>query len=141
MSPIPNLLHKSLIIIRQQNRGDTEYDDDAREAIQVVKKSNEVRVQGQVSYKGAGRGDLNLEFSETGRSKKGKGYILFRFVDLRALGIELAENDQIIKMGHREVDLWIERLQPEGHYEDQDGATLLKAHLTDRKPARNNPGA
>lgn len=139
--PIPNLLHKTLIVIRQQNRSDTAYDDDAREAIQVVKKDSDVRIQGQVSYKGAGRGDVNLAVeSARGRDEKGLGYILFRFIDLRALNIELQINDNIVQMGHRPVDFWIARLTPEGHYADQDGATVLKAHFTDRKPARNNPG-
>jgi hypothetical protein len=134
------LLHKTLITIRQQNRAQTEWDDDAREAIQVVKKDNDLQIHGQVSFKGAGRGDMNLEYSRRGVDEAGHGYILFRFVDLDAAGIELQRNDQVVKIGRRNVDLWIERLTPEGHYEDQDGAALLKAHLTDRKPARNSPG-
>lgn len=138
--PIPNLLHKTRITIRQQNRGGTVYDDDAREAIQKVKKEADVAVQGQVSFLGEGRGDQNLSFHTRGRQEEGLGYIMFRFVDLRQLGIELSVNDQIVQMGHRAVDFWILRLTPMGHYADQDGATLLKANFEDRKPARDNPG-
>jgi hypothetical protein len=138
--PIPNLLHKTLITIRQQNRTQTEWDDDAREAIQEVKKDNDVKLHGQVSFKGAGRGDMSLEFTKGGVNETALGYILFRFVDLNARNIELQRNDQIVQMGHRAVDLWIERLTPEGHYADTDGPSLIKAHFSDRKPARNTPG-
>jgi hypothetical protein len=140
MPPIPNLLHKTRIVIRPQDTTNTAYDDDAREAIQVVKKRNDVPIQGQVSFKGAGRGDNTQEYQRRGVDETGKGYILFRYIDLKKLGIELKPNDQIVQIGHKKVDLWIERLQDEGHYADQDGAALVKAHLQDRKPARNTPG-
>lgn len=139
--PIPNLLHKTLITIRRQNKGGTAYDDDAREAIQRVKKDIDLKIQGQVNFRGAGRGDKSQEYNQRGADETGKGYILFRYIDLRRLGIELALNDQVVQIGHNPVDLWIIRLQDEGHYADQDGASLVKAYIEDRKPARNTPGA
>lgn len=138
--PVPNLLHKTLITIRQQNRAQTEWDDDAREAIQVVKKDSDLKLYGQVSFMGAGRGDMNLEYHRRGVNEGGLGYILFRYVDLDDLGVTIQRNDQVVQIGRRAVDLWVERVTPVGHYEDQDGPTMLKAHITDRKPARNNPG-
>ena len=138
--PIPRLLHKTLITLRQQDKVNTMYDDDAREAVQIVKKAAEKKLHGQVSFAGAGRGAKIQTYMRRGVETKAKGYVLFRFIDLDAHGIELALNDQIVQMGRMAVDYWIVMLTPEGHYADTNGATLVKAHFDDRMPARNNPG-
>lgn len=137
---IPNLIHPARIVIRQTNRAGTTYDDDAREAIQIVERSADVVIMGQPKFQAEGEGVSKVTFTENGRQLEAAGYILFRKVDLDSLGVTLDAGDQVVQIGHLEVDLYIMRLVPTGHYPDQSGASLFKAYLEDRAATRNDPG-
>lgn len=138
--PIPNLLHPIRVVIRRQDRASTDYDDDAREAIQTVKKFADQPIQAQISYAGANKSEKKLEVNRRGKSDKGAGYILLRTFDLNALGFDVEVNDQIVQIGFSAVDVWIHEIEPAAHYPETGGASLLRCHFKDRKPARNNPG-
>lgn len=73
------------------------------------------------------------------------GYVLFRSIDLRKKEVpEIKQGDRIVSIGRglnlREVDLYVVRVVPMGHYQDRGGATLLKASFKDRHPADNRRG-
>jgi hypothetical protein len=65
---------------------------------------------------------------------------LFRYADLRSRKINLRVGDRFVQVGHLKVDIYVERIEPRGHYQDQNGASLVKAHCRDRNPSRNSKG-
>lgn len=139
--PIPNLLHPTRIGIRQTVPSATAYDEDAREAIQEVAQADVIIAPGQVNFREAGQGHPIQEFTRGGVDETGMGYILFRYIDLNALSIDLKPNDRIVSMGHLTCDLYIFKLVPTGHYPDTNGASMVKAYVRDRAPSRQSPGA
>lgn len=132
---VPNLIHKVAIEIRQIDRGATAQDPDAREPIQQAARDATVTVLGQP--RSASR--IQKGHDRGGSTEGTTGYVLFRLVDLDALGIELQQNDRIKKIGSVDFDVYIERLEFTGHYDD--GPTLVKAHYRDRQPGKQLRGS
>jgi phosphoribosylaminoimidazole (AIR) synthetase len=91
------------------------------------------------------KGQPNWDIQSSSTATKGgieseaAGYVLFRYIDLSAAGVTLKQQDRIIKMGHIDTDVYIIGLKPIGHYQDQNGASLVKAFFTDRAPSRGVP--
>jgi hypothetical protein len=133
---LPRLLHPVPIVIEQISKATTFYDEDAREPIQAAARSSQETVQGQVKWEG----DLALDVAAGGAQEGAQGYVLFRYTDLAAKGITLAQNDRIVKIGQQEVDVYVTKLRPVGHYPDQSGASLVKAFFMDRQPSRQRRG-
>jgi len=133
---IPNLLHPVPCVIEKINREDTKMDEDAREPIQQAARDTAVTVPGQVNW-GTQKG---LEPQKAGPREGATGYVLFRHVDLVAAGIALEDNDRFAKLGNVETDVYVDRLEHEGHYPDQSGPTLVKAYFSDRQPAKQTRG-
>lgn len=134
--PLPNLLHPVDIHVEKIDRASTAYDHDAREPIMQAARETIVVVPGQVNW-GTQKG---LEPSKVGPREDASGYVLFRYVDLVAVGVVLEDNDRIAKMGNVDTDVYISKLEPEGHYPDQGGPTLVKAFFVDRQPAKQTRG-
>lgn len=134
--PIPNLLHPVPIKIRQLSRATTVYDDDAREPIQVVGRTAELTVSGQVRW----YEQYRQEHTRVGTVEGASGYVLFRLADLAAQSITLQRQDQFIEIGGRATDVYVVSLEWVGHYDDQGGPTMVKAHFADRQPARQTRG-
>jgi hypothetical protein len=134
--PVPNLIHPVDVVIEQKDPGKTRYDDRAREAIQHVKRKPSVTVKGQPSWDSQKR----VEFQKGGVRESSAGYVLFRKVDLDTAGITLDDGDRFKKIGHVDVDVYVVRLEWTGHYPDQDGPTMVKAHFADRQPSRQTRG-
>jgi hypothetical protein len=134
--PIPNLLHPVPVKIRQLSRSTTVYDDDAREPIQIVGRTSELTVQGQVRWYEQYRQEPTLVGVVEGAS----GYVLFRLADLEAQSVVLQRQDQFVQIGSRETDVYVVALEWVGHYADQGGPTMVKAHFADRQPARQTRG-
>jgi len=65
---------------------------------------------------------------------------VFRKVDLDAAGLVLQREDRFAKMGHVETDVYVISIEWQGHYPDQGGPSLLKAHFEDRGPSRQTRG-
>ncbi len=130
--PVPNLLHPVPIIVEQIDHASTLWDEDARESVQQASRSTPVTLQGQVKW-GAVE---EVEMERQGVAEGADGYVLFRKIDLDALGITLAPNDRFTAIAHVETDVYILKLQPMGHYTDQGGHTLVRAWFEDRTPAK-----
>lgn len=130
--PLPRLLHPVNIQIQQWIPGETMFDDEAREAIKQVKLAPLVICPGQVSWNTKDEVVLDA----VGSKLVANGYILFRYVDLKARNITLNVQDNIKKIGWQTVNLFIISDKPCGHYADQDGASLVKAYFSGRHPSR-----
>lgn len=139
--PIPRLIHPVNIVIRQTVPASTAYDEDAREPIQRVSEGAQVTVPGQPNFRGVGKGIRIQSYTAGGVDEEVFAYILFRYLDLNALAIDLKPNDRIVQIGHLAMDAYICYLMPSGHYPDTNGPSLVKAYFKDRAPARQSPGA
>jgi hypothetical protein len=126
--PIAHLLHPVPIVLEQIDRPDTIYDEDAREAVQVVSRKIAVTVPGQVKW----NSDMSLNPGREGASEDASGYVLFSLPGLAALSISLSRGDRILSIGGRACEVYVERTEPCGHYPDAGGPTLLKAHFGTR---------
>ena len=131
---LPNLIHPCDIVIAQIIRGETFYDEDAREPIQQADREVEVTVPGQPSWIRT----EEYQVTKGGTRINASGYVLFRKVDLDAISIEIQESDQIKKMGHVETNVYVVATEWLGHYPDQDGPALIKAYFEDRSPSKGN---
>ena len=129
---LPRLIHPVDCTIEQIDTASTAYDEDAREPIQHAARKTAVVVQGQPKW----RSEKDLETARGGSTDAAAGYVLFRYADLTAAGVTLRVNDRITIQGHLADEVYVTRLQPMGHYSDQNGATLVKAWFRDRKPAK-----
>ena len=129
---IPNLIHPVPITIRQLSKSNTLMDEDFREPIQQAIHSSDKTLLGQISW----NAENAMDFTTGGVQESSDGYVLFRYVDLEAVGVTLHNNDRIIKLGNIDVDLYIVRMKPCGHYPDASGATMVKAYFVDRQPSR-----
>ncbi len=132
----PNLIHEVTVEIQQINRAATFMDEDAREPIQHATRDAIKKVKGQPrwnsqSLKGHDRG---------GTTETSLGYVLFRLVDLDAQSIVLQVNDRFKKIGRIDTDVFIVKLEFQGHY-PPDGPTLVKAHFEDRQPSKQRRGS
>ncbi len=130
--PLPLLIHPVDIVIETLSTQTTVYDDDFREAIQQAERGVAVTVPGQVKW----ADEEGMTVTRGGIQQSANGYVLFRYVDLQGLSIELRENDRIISMGHVQTNVYIVGTTPMGHYGDQNGPALIKAHFADRAPSR-----
>ena len=134
--PLPNLIHPVDIVIEQIDKTETMYDEYAREPIQIVDREAQLTLPGQVKWES----QFGLEHEKSGARETSRGYVLFRKTDLDAQTITLQLNDRIVKMGHVETDVYINRLEWMGHYQDQDGPSLQKAYFVDRRPSLQSRG-
>jgi hypothetical protein len=133
---LPRLIHPIPIELETLSKSTTIYDEDAREPVQAAARTATKTVVGQVKW----AQEYALDMAKGGPQEGSLGYILFRYVDLQAQGIELKQNDRITKIGHLETDVYVKSLEPVGHYPDQVGASMVKAHFMDRQPSRQRRG-
>jgi len=129
---LPNLLHPIPIQVSQLDTSGTLYDDEAREPIQQATRSSVVTIPGQVKY-GSSR---EASFHLGGLRENERGYVLFRQVDLDAQSVTLKINDRIVKIGQITQSADITRIEPMGHYPDQNGASLIRVYFSDRAPSK-----
>lgn len=128
---LPRLLHPVDIVIQQINRAGTRQDDDYREPIQRTTRHANKTVPGQVKWES----EREESDQPIGVVEEANGYVLFRYVDLNAKSVTLAIGDKFIKTGNVDTNVYIVRLEPCGHYADQLGPTMVKAHFLDRQPS------
>lgn len=133
---LPRLLHPINITIEQTDEANTVYDEDTREPVQQSTRRVTAVIQGQVQWGFSN----NYTSQPQGAQETSDGYVLFRYRDLEAQGITLKREDRISKMGHLDVDVYISKLMPMGHYGDQNGATMVRAYFQDRQPSKQTPG-
>jgi hypothetical protein len=124
------------VTIQQRDNANTVVDSKFREPIQQAARKSNVTLNGQAKW----FSDEELRMRKGGAEQESDGYVLFRFVDLAAAGATITQGDRIIKIGLIDTDVYVTKLQQEGHYPDQGGATLVKAFFQDRTPAKQNRG-
>lgn len=134
---LPNLIHPVPITLELINRAGTSIDPDIGEPIQRAARAVPIVCPGQVKW--VAKNSLRMAFG--GMVEDADGYVVFRRVDLRALGVtDLQMNDRITAMGAGTGlyagEWYITRTEPFGHWQDQGGAALLKAWFKDRNPAK-----
>lgn len=138
---LPRLIHPVQIEVEKIQRTAAPMDLDYAEPIQQAVRGPRIAAPGQVKW----GMDERLRATLIGAEQESEGYIVFRRVDLRRVGlIEIAQNDRFTAIGtgpnRVEVDLYVIGLRYEGHYPDQGGATLVKAFFKDRFPSKQNRG-
>lgn len=131
----PNLIHPINIEIEQISREETFYDPFTREPIQQAVRKETMVVPGQPRIRSGD--ELNME-SRGGDRPASDGYVLFRKVDLDAKGVTLGINDRITKIGHLAQELYINRLEWVGQYQEFNGPSLVKAWYVDRRPSKQS---
>lgn len=133
---LPNLIHPIAIVIEQITTGGTIYDPDTREPIQQAARAARVTCPGQVSW----TLDKSYRPEPQGPQEESIGYIMFRYADLNALGITIKREDRFAKMGWQDTDVYVTKVQPMGHYPDQNGASLVRCYFKDRQPSKQTKG-
>jgi hypothetical protein len=126
--PVPRLLHPVPVVVEQIDRQATAYDDDAREAVQVVARKVTFTMSGQVKW----ISDMTLEAAKEGAIERASGYVLFSLAELRAVDKMIVRGDRFASIGGRACNVFVERTEPTAHYPDLGGPGLLKAHFSSR---------
>lgn len=131
----PRLLHPILVKVFQKNTTKTLVEDKLlKQVLGTVGRDTSINIYGQIQE------DLSQAamMRYGAKAQEASGYILFRHLDMQALGILITEGDRIYEVGEgvnkREVDWYVVHVKNEGHYQYQRGATLLKAFFKDREP-------
>lgn len=137
----PRLLHPVPVQIEPLKRKQSLVDEDYREPVQDAARPKLYVIPGQVKW-GL---DQKLRPMQAGPELESDGYIIFRRLDLKRVGIEdIQQNDRFVKIGQGvyaiNVDLYVISVRLEGHYPSRGGATLVKAFFRDRMPSRQNKG-
>jgi len=135
------LLHPVLIEVEKIKRTVAPMDPDYAEPVQQAARGPRISVPGQVQW----GMDERLRATLIGAEQESEGYVLFRRVDLRAVGLnEIAQNDRFVAFGtgpnRVEVDLYVIGLRYNIHYQDMGGATMVKAFFKDRFPSKQSRG-
>lgn len=133
---IPNLIHPCDVKIKQILKSSTIMDEDAREPVQQAKRAATKTVPGQPKW---GQ-QYGLGAGKAGAVEGSDGYVLFRKIDLDAASVTLQPNDRFVQIGHVMTDVYIIKLEWCGHYQDQSGPTMVKAHFADRQPSKQTRG-
>lgn len=129
---IPNLIHPVPITIQVLDKAGSIVDEDHREPVQQAKRLTDEIVFGQPRTNAY----FSIEERAAGLHLSADGYVLFRYVDLEAKAIVLKENDRFKKIGHLEVDVYVNKITPVAQYSDQNGPAMLKAYYADRFPSK-----
>lgn len=132
----PNLIHPVKITVQRELKTATIVDADFREPVQQAARKSQFIVSGQVSW---GQ-DQALMMTSGGATEDSDGYVLFRYIDLQRIGESVVRGDRITKTGKIDVDVYVVRVQPMGHWPDIGGATIFRAYFKDRAPSRQNRG-
>lgn len=138
--PLPNLLHPIQTDFQSFEPQATIQDSGYQEPVQTTTYSAPWTVPGQWKWFSS----RELAMQKYGAEENEDGYVLVRPVDLRAIGKSIQRGDRIIGYGagasRINLDVYIVRIRPEGHYPDIQGSGLLKAFFSDRQPERQKPG-
>lgn len=145
---LPNLIHPVPITLQRKVPSATLLDPVAREPVRQVWRLGggpgldaEVVAEAQVNFNEGAVAKPRVH--PGGIEEKWTGYLLFRVVDLVALGLALenpdgtltlylSRGDRISRIGRRAVSLYVAWFRDVAGYPDQGGASLLEVDFTDR---------
>jgi hypothetical protein len=132
----PRLMHPVQVEIEQLDRSRSLYDEDFREPVQQAVRGPRTILLGQIHW----ISDESDQPTNVGMEESSLGYVLFRYADLNAQGVDLKTNDRFVRFGHMSVDVYVVRLTPCAHYSATNGAALVKAYFQDRFPSKQTRG-
>lgn len=135
--PVPNLIHPIDVTVQREDKAATIVDADFREPVQKAARATEFTIKGQVRW----GSDEKLDPQLGGPREESDGWVLFRYADLRAIGEELKRGDRFTRLGLIDTDVYVVEVKPMGHWQDQSGATIMRAYFRDRQPGRQSRGA
>lgn len=139
---IPRLIHPITVFLRKADKKFTAVmDDRLNEPVgQVRRQDKPKKLVAQIH-----RGKVTTTSSEGGVTLEADGYLLFRTLDLRRENYEVEMGDLITQIGEEpneeEVDFYVVKLQPLGHYPRARGNTMVRAYFQDRQPSRRARGS
>lgn len=132
---IPRLLHPITVVVEKFSSASTVYDEDAYEPVKQASRSESVTLPAQVLW---GTKD-GVEPSTLGLQDTDDGYVLFRKLDMDAIGYKPQRRDRITSIGTLTgLKLYITGVRPRGHYPDQGGYSLWQCNFKDRAPVSND---
>lgn len=129
---LPRLIHPVPVSIERISKATTPMDAEFAEPIGAARRLAPVTVQGQPKW----MAEQEIDVDGSGAKVKTRGYVLFRYVDLSAASVVLQLNDRLLSQGFIAGSWYIVKLEPVAHYPDQGGATMVKAWISDRAPAK-----
>lgn len=135
--PTPRLIHPVDVVFELRDYVNTIVDEDTREPVRQLARKVPITLPGQVlwDYKG------DPKATQAGLELEESGYVLVRFVDLRAAlggtGVSIGHGDRINSIGGLDVSLYVTRTRPMGHY-PKLGPTLLRCYFADRSPTHGD---
>lgn len=136
MADYPNLIHGVPVSLRLVNKDGTHYDEDTGEPVGKVRRTVNVTVDGQPSFKRA-----NYSVVVDGKKTEADGYVLFRILDLNLAGINIEEEDQIVQYGEDDglviLNVYVIALTYCAHYPEFGGATMVKAWYSKKTPVKH----
>lgn len=135
--PVPNLIHPISVVVQREDKTSTFVDDDFREPVQQAARKTEFTIKGQLLWNYDNK--INPQFG--GSREDSDGYVLFRYVDLEAIGEEIKRGDRFVKLGKIDTDVYVTEVVPMGHWQDQSGATIVRAYFKDRQPSKQGRGS
>lgn len=135
----PRLIHPVWVTIERLARAEQVLDPDTNEPLHGARGVAAERVTLRVQVKWGAK--VDPRFTGVGVEEHSDGYILCRRTDLRANGGEFKRGDRILTIGtgdnaQSNLDLYILKEEPMGHWQDQGGSSLVKYHFADRAPSR-----
>lgn len=150
--PQPNLLHPVKVVFELIDRDNTLMDENAREPVrQAVRKGaqpntgEQTRIKAQISFYFAGAKLDYAEWLRIGVLDRTVGYVSLRFKDMKRKGlltfdvdgnfdqIRIKRGDRIVRLGKRNVDLYVTGFKDFAHYPNLD-QTMIQVNFDDRNP-------
>lgn len=136
MSDIPDLIEPVLVEIEQINKTTTVASggiSGRHEHMGNIQRDTKFTIQAQISF---GNTEQQTKFSQLGPDEQAGGYLVLRIIDLENLGKTLKRGDKIVKMGNRDVELFLLHSDgdPAAHFSSIGGFTLVRMFFGDRNP-------
>ena len=140
MDDIPELIEPVDVTIKLIDKAATPMSGGVsgkREHMNYVNREKQVILPAQIVHADLG---MKVKFSQLGADEQAKGYLVLRYIDIEAAGVELKRGHKIIKIGisgKKELDVEYYLLHsvgdPAAHFSSV-GFTLVRAFFGDRKP-------
>lgn len=131
--PRPRLLFASRVVIEQLDRSATVYDEFTREPVGNPDRTTTYTVRAQ-------RWNVHRQqpgWDVMGPEEQRRGWLTFNTRDIAAAGYTPKIGDRVVRFGRKTVELYLNQIEPIGHYED--GEELTRAYFSDRRPAASGP--
>jgi len=132
--PRPTLVHPIRITIQAVDKASSAFDPDTRQPLRSVARTT-VRIPAQVRV----RALSEPEYHPAGVDEDIEGWLTVRVVDCERRSYTPRVGDRVTAIGHRSVEYFIRFIQDEGHYPDQNGASLVRLYYEDRRPSAAAP--